>query len=135
MDRSPWVWPARSPTSTPGNAGARPGPPGPRYADCQGRGVGNLRRTIGIVCLPALGWLAALAWAQPGDGDWRMAAHDPANTRYSPLAQITPANAAGLREVFSFVTGTTRGHEGAPVVVGDTMVLQAPYPNTVFALD
>ncbi len=28
-----------------------------------------------------------------------------------------------------------RGHEGAPLVVGDVMYVHAPFPNTVFALD
>ena len=28
-----------------------------------------------------------------------------------------------------------RGHEGAPLVIGDTMYVHAPFPNTVFALD
>ena len=28
-----------------------------------------------------------------------------------------------------------RGHEGAPLVIGDVMYVHAPFPNTVFALD
>ena len=28
-----------------------------------------------------------------------------------------------------------RGHEGGPLVIGDTMYLSTPFPNTVFALD
>jgi lanthanide-dependent methanol dehydrogenase len=69
------------------------------------------------------------------DGQWAMAAGDYANTRYSALDQITAANARDLKQVFRFATGATRGHEAAPVVVGDTMVIVTPYPNTVIALD
>jgi PQQ-dependent dehydrogenase (methanol/ethanol family) len=64
-----------------------------------------------------------------------MPARDYAGTRFSPLADITPANVAGLRVAWTFSTGTTRGHEAAPIVVGDTLYLVNPYPNTLFALD
>jgi PQQ-dependent dehydrogenase (methanol/ethanol family) len=87
--------------------------------------------------LASVGLLAAsLAWSQPADdGQWTMAAHDHANTRFSPLAQVTPANAAQLKLAFSFPTGLSRGHEAAPLVVGDTMYIVGPYPNPLFALD
>jgi PQQ-dependent dehydrogenase (methanol/ethanol family) len=64
-----------------------------------------------------------------------MAARDHANTRYSPLGEITPANVAGLKLVFSFSMGVERGQEAAPVVVGNTMYVVAPYPNFLYALD
>jgi len=64
-----------------------------------------------------------------------MAARDHASTRYSPLDEITAANVIQLRPVLDFSTGVTHGHEGAPIVIGDTLVLQAPYPNELFALD
>ena len=37
--------------------------------------------------------------AVAGTGDWPMAAHDDANTRFSPLAEITASNVARLRPV------------------------------------
>jgi len=83
--------------------------------------------------LPAIA-LAAAAQAAP-DGDWPMAAHDYASTRFSPLADITAANAATLKLAFTFSTGVVRGHEAAPLVVGNTMFIVTPYPNVVYALD
>ena len=40
-----------------------------------------------------------------------------------------------LAPAWTFSTGVLRGHEGAPLVIGDVMYLHAPFPNTVFALD
>jgi PQQ-dependent dehydrogenase (methanol/ethanol family) len=87
---------------------------------------------IGIVMSAAAG--AAHA-QQAADGDWPMAAHDYASTRYSPLDQITPANVARLKLAFSFPMGVDKGQEAAPVVVGSTMYVVAPYPNFLYALD
>jgi PQQ-dependent dehydrogenase (methanol/ethanol family) len=92
-----------------------------------------------------IAWLLAVALvgssaateAQPRDasGDWPMAARDYANTRFSPLEQITTANASSLKLAFTFSTGVLRGHEAAPIVVGSTMYIVTPYPNIVYALD
>jgi lanthanide-dependent methanol dehydrogenase len=76
-----------------------------------------------------------LAAAQPGEGDWPMPAHDFASTRFSPLDEITPANVSGLKLAFSFSTGADKGHEAAPIVVGDTMYVVTPFPNFVYAFD
>ena len=57
------------------------------------------------------------------DGQWLMAAHDYASTRYSGLNQITTENVKSLRLAWSFSTGVLRGHEGAPLVIGSTMYL------------
>jgi PQQ-dependent dehydrogenase (methanol/ethanol family) len=35
---------------------------------------------------------------------------------------------------WTFSTGVLRGHEGGPLVIGDTMYLHSPFPNKVFAL-
>lgn len=69
------------------------------------------------------------------DGQWTMPARDYAATRYSPLAQITTANAARLRAVWSFSTGVLGGHEGQPLVVGQTLYVVTPYPNVLYAFD
>ena len=81
--------------------------------------------------------LAALccAGAQAAEGEWTMAPGDYANTRYSPLAQITPANVGKLQVAFTFSTGVNRGQEAAPLVVGNTMYIVTPFPNRLFALD
>jgi PQQ-dependent dehydrogenase (methanol/ethanol family) len=66
---------------------------------------------------------------------WVMQQGDNANTRYSKLNQINAQNAGKLQVAWTFSTGVLRGHEGGPLVVGDTMYVHAPFPNTVFALD
>ena len=77
----------------------------------------------------------ARAQATRDDGQWTMPAKDYAGTRYSPLAQITVANAARLRPVWSFSTGVLGGHEGQPLVVNGTMYVVTPYPNVLYAFD
>src|SRR5665213_1898755 len=68
-------------------------------------------------------------------GEWTSQARDYANTRYSPLDQITADNVARLKIAWTFADGTDYGHEGAPLVVGDTMYLVTPFPDTAYALD
>src|SRR4029450_11805154 len=46
------------------------------------------------------------------DGEWRLPNGDLASTRYSPLAQITVANAGQLRMITSLSTRLSHGHEG-----------------------
>ena len=67
--------------------------------------------------------------------DWVMPAGDYANTRYSELKQITASNVGKLQVAWTFSTGVLRGHEGAPLVIGDVMYVHGPFPNPVFALD
>ncbi len=64
-----------------------------------------------------------------------MPAKNYASTRYSALDQIKTDNAARLQVAWTFSTGVVRGHEAAPLVVGDTMYVVAPYPNYLYALD
>ena len=73
--------------------------------------------------------------AAPGDGEWTMPARDYASTRFSPLDEIRPDNVAKLQLAFSFSTGVDRGHEAAPLIVGDTMYVVTPFPNYVYAFD
>ncbi|MDB5856970.1 MAG: PQQ-dependent dehydrogenase, methanol/ethanol family [Ramlibacter sp.] len=93
-----------------------------------------LRRTLWAITAVLL---AAPVWAQPSadEGDWRVAGKDPANTRFSSLAEITAANAAQLRLAVSFDTGQDRGQEAAPIVADGMMFVVGPYPNPVFAFD
>jgi lanthanide-dependent methanol dehydrogenase len=84
-------------------------------------------------------WLASLsAAAAPtaaADGQWLMPAHDFAGTRFSPLTQINSGNATTLHPVWTFSTGVLAGHEGQPLVVGDTMYVVTPWPNVLYAFD
>lgn len=81
------------------------------------------------------GATAVTSGAIDAGGQWTMPAKDYANTRYSPLADITTTNAASLRLVWSHPTGVVRGHEAAPLVVGGTMYVVTPYPNLLHAFD
>jgi lanthanide-dependent methanol dehydrogenase len=67
--------------------------------------------------------------------DWVMPTGDYANHRFSTLKQINKENVGKLQVAWTFSTGVLRGHEGAPLVIGDVMYLHAPFPNTVYALD
>jgi PQQ-dependent dehydrogenase (methanol/ethanol family) len=69
------------------------------------------------------------------NGDWRLPAGDLANTRYSPLTQITTENVGQLHIVSTLTTGIPHGHEGNPLVVGSTMYIVTPYPDDLIALD
>lgn len=72
---------------------------------------------------------------QKDPNQWVMPTGNYANTRYSELAQITKDNVKNLRPVWTFSTGVLRGHEGAPLVIGDVMYVHTPFPNNVYALD
>jgi len=78
---------------------------------------------------------AVSANAAGEDGQWLMAAKDYASTRFSGLDQINASNVGALKVAWTFSTGVNRGHEAAPLVVGDTMYLVTPYPNILYALD
>src|SRR5438876_3104107 len=97
-----------------------------------------------LVCLGAIGApgsaLGAGARTGPdgpatGDGQWMMPSKDYAATRYSALEQITVGNARSLHPVWTFSTGVLGGHEGQPLVVGDTMYVVTPWPNVLYAFD
>ncbi len=65
-------------------------------------------------------------WATQGGGL--------SSQRYSELKQINKSNAKNLTVAWTFSTGVLRGHEGGPLVVGDTMYVHSPFPNKVFAI-
>jgi lanthanide-dependent methanol dehydrogenase len=89
------------------------------------------------VVLPLSGALAndELMKLEKDPNQWVMPTGDYANQRYSQLNQINAQNVQNLRPVWSFSTGVLRGHEGAPLVIGDVMYVHTPFPNNVFALD
>jgi PQQ-dependent dehydrogenase (methanol/ethanol family) len=64
-----------------------------------------------------------------------MPAKDYASTRYSGLGEINTGNVKNLKVAWTFSTGVVRGHEGAPLVVNDTMYLVTPFPNELYAFD
>jgi lanthanide-dependent methanol dehydrogenase len=95
------------------------------------------RSRVALVLTALLSLSSAPAAAQRagGDGQWTMPSKDYAATRYSELAQITPASVKSLHPVWTFSTGTLGGHEGQPLVVNNTMYVVTPYPNVLYAFD
>ena len=87
-------------------------------------------------CIPTGVASAAGAPAGPAeDGQWTMPAKNYAATRYSGLTQINAQNARSLHPVWTFSTGVLAGHEGQPLVVGETMYVVTPWPNVLYAFD
>jgi glucose dehydrogenase len=68
-------------------------------------------------------------------GEWISQAADYANSRYSALDQINAGNVGRLKTAWTFSDGALYGHEGAPLVAGNTMYTVSPFPNRAFALD
>jgi len=67
--------------------------------------------------------------------NWAIWGGDYAGTRYSELDQINAKNAKDLEVAWTFSTGVLRGHEGGPLVIGDTMYVHTPFPNKVFSIN
>jgi PQQ-dependent dehydrogenase (methanol/ethanol family) len=66
--------------------------------------------------------------------NWASQAGDDANQRWSDLKQINAGNVSKLQVAWTMSTGVLRGHEGSPLVIGDTMYMHAPFPNNVYAV-
>jgi lanthanide-dependent methanol dehydrogenase len=102
-----------------------------------------MRNLLLSTCLGAVAALAAgaanandeLLKLQQNPNDWAMPAGNYNNQRYSQLKQINAGNVGKLQAAWTFSTGVLRGHEGAPLVIGDVMYVHGPFPNPVFALD
>ncbi|WP_062227201.1 methanol/ethanol family PQQ-dependent dehydrogenase [Aureimonas frigidaquae] len=90
-----------------------------------------------ILLLTNGGALANDALAELGKDpkNWVMQSGDYANQRYSPIKNINKDNVGDMQVAWSFSTGVLRGHEGGPLVIGDTMYVHTPFPNIVYALD
>ncbi|HTO73408.1 MAG TPA: PQQ-dependent dehydrogenase, methanol/ethanol family [Gemmatimonadales bacterium] len=91
---------------------------------------------VGLTVASAGAQARSGAWTlNAPEGDWQMTGRDYSLQRFSPLNQITTANVGGLKAAWSFSTGTLRGHEGNPLVVGNVMYVHTSFPNKVYALD
>src|SRR6478752_824858 len=66
---------------------------------------------------------------------WVLQTGDYANTRFSKLDQINTSNVGKLQVAWTMSTGVLRGHEGSPLVIGDTMYIHTPFPNNVYAVN
>ena len=72
---------------------------------------------------------------QENAANYVMPTLDYANTRFSKLTHINKDNVGDLQVAWTFSTGVLRGHEGAPLVIGNMMYVHTPFPNIVYALD
>ena len=102
-----------------------------------------MRKILLTTCLGAVAAFAAGA-ASANDEllklsqdakNWALPTGDYANHRYSALKQINAGNVGKLQVAWTFSTGVLRGHEGAPLVIGNVMYVHGPFPNPVYALD
>ena len=72
-------------------------------------------------------------------GEWPVWGRTPGGDRFSPLAQITPANVADLKPAWTYRAGTTgrwqkSSFQATPLMVGNSLYLCAP-TNVIIALD
>ncbi|MCP4764841.1 MAG: methanol/ethanol family PQQ-dependent dehydrogenase [Gammaproteobacteria bacterium] len=88
--------------------------------------------TLGITTASANEEVTILA---SNPANWAMPTGDYANTRFSKLNQINSDNVGDLKVAWTFSTGVLRGHEGGPLIIGDTMFLHTPFPNRVYSMD
>ena len=76
-----------------------------------------------------------LMMMQENPKDWVMQLGNYSGQRYSELKEVNASNVDDLNVSWTFSTGLLRGHEGGPLVVGDTMWIHTPFPHKVFSLD
>jgi lanthanide-dependent methanol dehydrogenase len=67
--------------------------------------------------------------------NWASQSGDYTLQRYSKLDQINRDNVKELKVAWTFSTGVLRGHEGSPLVIGNTLYAHTPFPNIVYALN
>jgi PQQ-dependent dehydrogenase (methanol/ethanol family) len=101
-----------------------------------------MRKSVFAGALVATAALAAPALANDSvvkciadENNWCMQQHDYNAHRYSALDQINTKNVGSMKVAWTFSTGVLRGHEGSPLVIGNTMYLHTPFPNIVYALN
>lgn len=95
---------------------------------------GTLSLTKNVAQTPAIPAVAP--------GDWPSYGRDQLGDRYSPLTQITPANAGQLKQAWVIHTGDKKGagdpiettNENTPVKVGNTLFICTPH-SKVLAVD
>jgi PQQ-dependent dehydrogenase (methanol/ethanol family) len=88
-----------------------------------------------LITLGGVASAEGLVEMEKNPSNWVMPTGNYANHRYSELDKINKDNVSKLVPAWSFSTGVLRGHEGNPLVIGDTMYVHTPFPNIVYALD
>ena len=105
----------------------------------------KIRRLLNAAASIALGVAIAVPGVVSANEELMALSQDPDNwvmwgrtydgQRYSPLNQINNENVGNLQVAWTFSTGVLRGHEGGPLVIGDTMWVHTPFPNKVFSIN
>jgi len=103
--------------------------------------VNKIKLALGLVAgvtlaMPMMASAAAdrdAALANPNN--WATPRANEMGQGYSALAQINKGNVKNLKAAWTFATGVNRGHEGAPLVIGNMMFVHTAFPNNVYALD
>src|SRR5690606_33834253 len=93
---------------------------------------------LGTVTVALLGTAMAnqdLLRIQQDPGQVPMANVNYQGTNFSPLDRINTYNVRNLQVQWTFQLGVTDSLEAPPIVVGDTMYILTPKPNTVYAID
>ena len=88
---------------------------------------------LSLGCLPVL--LSGCRPAAQANADWTIPLGSYSAIRHSSLKQIDKTNAAKMKMAWSMSTGTLRGQEGQPLVVGNMMYFESSYPNYVYAVN
>ncbi|MDD2861679.1 MAG: methanol/ethanol family PQQ-dependent dehydrogenase [Acidiphilium sp.] len=106
-----------------------------------GGAIAALGLAAGVSLTPYTSALAAattntsLVAMQKNPNQWVMPTGTYNNWRYSKLKQINTSNAKNLEAAWTMSTGTDRGLEGQPIVVGNMMYFETSYPNNIFAIN
>ena len=102
----------------------------------------HIHETRGTLPMAIVSPDAALGDAAQPDGEWQAYGRSGYGQRFSPLAQITPANVGQLQLAWQMRTGDIRGptdvgettYEVTPLKIGDTLYLCTPH-SLAIALD
>jgi glucose dehydrogenase len=98
-------------------------------------------RLLVLALLGSLSMAGMIASAQGLDemsqdpNQWVMPLGSYSAIRHSKLNQINASNVSKLKVAWTMSTGTFRGQEGQPLVIGDMMYFESSYPNFVYAID
>ncbi|HEY2842973.1 MAG TPA: methanol/ethanol family PQQ-dependent dehydrogenase [Bryobacteraceae bacterium] len=76
----------------------------------------------------------ALEKAAQDPNQWVLPLGSYSGIRHSSLKQINAANAGKLHVAWTMSTGTLRGQEGQPLIIGNMMYFESSYPNFVYAI-
>jgi len=100
-----------------------------------------MKRIMPICCLPfgclivTLCGCATPEKSAQDSGEWTIPLGSYSATRHSRLNQIDSKNVGKMRVAWTMSTGTLRGQEGQPLVVGKMMYFESSYPNFVYGID